>query len=208
MRRRTVGCFAALVALGSACLSKPALVPQTFSIDPPPERTVRPMLGARVVCLREVEVAPQFDRRDLVYRTGAHRLERDPHAAFAAPPGPMLTDAIVAHLRNASSVRGVVRPGDDAPADVVIEVHATELSADLASSGGAAALVTLEFVVIPARPSGLAQGAFRKQYARRALLARRTASAAVEAWNGEVADIMDDFVMDLERFLAAPRAER
>jgi hypothetical protein len=52
------------------------------------------------------------------------------------------------------------------------------------------------------------EGPFRKQYARRAFLPRRTASAAVEAWNGEVADIMDDFVKDLERFLAAPRAER
>jgi uncharacterized lipoprotein YmbA len=203
MKPSAVAGLAAVLAAMSGCLSKPALVPQLFSIDPPAERTASPAPGARVICLRDVEMAPQFDHTDLLYRTREHRLESDPLARFAAPPGAMLTDSVRAHLLNASFIRDVVSRGDPAPVDAIVETRATELSADLTAATDAAALMTLEFVVSPGPESTAPESVFRKQYARRARLSRRTAGALVDAWNLEVADIMHDFLHDLEAFLAS-----
>ena len=206
MKRYKIGYLAPVLALTSGCLSKPALVPQIYSLDSPPERTASRLADARVISLRDVEVAPQFDHTDLLYRTGDHRLESDPLARFAAPPGAMLTDSIRAYLLNASFVRDVVSPGDDAPVDLLVEARATELSADFTAAGEAAALVTLDFVVASPRGSAPGGSIFRKQYARRARLSRRTAGALVDAWNLEVADIMHDFLRDLEAFLTSAPA--
>ena len=201
MKCHAIGYLAPVLALTSGCLSRPALVPQIYSIDTPPERMASRLPDARLISLRDVEVAPQFDHTDLLYRTGDHRLESDPLARFAAPPGAMLTDSIRAYLLNASFVRDVVSPGDDAPVDLLVEARATELSADFAAAGEAAALVTLDFVVTSPRGSAPGGSVFRKQYARRARLSRRAAGALVDAWNLEIADIMHDFLHDLEAFL-------
>ncbi len=206
MKCHAIGYLAPVLALTSGCLSRPALVPQIYSIDTPPERMASRLPDARLISLRDVEVAPQFDHTDLLYRTGDHRLESDPLARFAAPPGAMLTDSIRAYLLNASFVRDVVSPGDDAPVDLLVEARATELSADFAAAGEAAALVTLEFIVSSPRGSAPGGSAFRKQYARRARLSKRTSGALVDAWNLEVADIMRDFLRDLEAFLTSPPA--
>ena len=206
MKPSAVAGLAAVFAAMSGCLSKPALVPQLFSIDPPAQRTASPAPGGRVICLREVEMAPQFDHTDLLYRTREHRLESDPLARFAAPPGAMLTESVRAHLLNASFIRDVVSPGDPVPVDAIVETRATELSADLTAATDAAALVTLEFVVSPGPGSTAPESVFRKQYARRARLSRRTAGALVDAWNLEVADIMHDFLRDLEAFLTSAPA--
>jgi uncharacterized lipoprotein YmbA len=167
MRRYAIGYLAAILVLISGCLSKPALVPQIYSIDSPPERTPPRLADARVISLRDVEVAPQFDHTGLLYRTGDHRLQSDPLARFAAPPGAMLTDSIRAYLLNASFVRDVVSPGDDAAVDLLVEARATELSADFTAAGEAAALVTLDFVVASLRGSAPGGSVFRKQYACR-----------------------------------------
>jgi len=118
----------------------------------------------------------------------------------------MLTDSIRAYLLNASFVRDVVSPGDDASVDLFVEVRATELSADFTAADEAAALVTLDFVVSSPRGSLLGASVFRKQYARRARLSRRSAGALVDAWNLEVADIMHDLLRDLEAFLSSAPA--
>jgi hypothetical protein len=50
------------------------------------------------------------------------------NAGFAAPPADLLTAAIREYLRNARCVHDVVEPGDELPADVLVEVYASELS--------------------------------------------------------------------------------
>lgn len=190
----------ALAAAG--CLAKPALVAHAYSIDPPPPRQAPRSPLARVVALRRVEVVPQFDGKSLLYRTGDHELERDPYASFAAPPGEMLTAAIREYLRNASFVRDVVEPGDDLPADLVVEVYASELSGDFRRRDDAAGVLRLEFRVLPAR-GGPEAPLLRKEYSRRDAIPRRTADALVAAWNRGLSEVMQEFLGDLERTLAA-----
>lgn len=202
--------LATLLALAGGCLAKPALVAQTFSIDPPAPREAareapRSPL-ARVLSLRRVEVAPQFDGKSLLYRTADHELERDPYASFAAPPGEMLTAAIREYLRGASCVRDVVEPGGDLAADLVVEVYASELSGDFRRPGDAAGVLRLEFLVVPARTASEAAPLLRKEYARRNAIPRRSAAAVVVAWNQGLSQVMQDFLGDLEAALAAAPA--
>jgi uncharacterized lipoprotein YmbA len=208
MTRSVLAALAVAVASLSACLSRPPLVPQTFSIDPPPVRLTPPSAGARVISLKRVEVAAQFDRKELLYRTGDHRLERDPYASFAAPPGDMITEAIRGYLRNARFVRDVVSPGSELPADLLIEVYVSDLSGDFARPDDVAAVMTLQLQVSPAAASGQPpQPLLRKEYSRRIRLSRRTADAVVTAWNQGLADIMKDFVGDLEVAVARASPE-
>ncbi len=199
---RSVPRFVAALAAMGGCLSKPALVTELFSIDPPAPREGPLSSGARVLCLRRVEVASQFDGKGLLYRTGDHRLERDPYASFAAPPGDMLTAAIREYLRNAAFVRDVVEPGGEVAPDLLVEVYASELSGDLRRADEAAGVLSLQFLVVSAAgPGAPMPPLLRKEYSRRTRLPRRTADAVVAAWNQGLAEIMRDFLGDLEAVL-------
>jgi cholesterol transport system auxiliary component len=199
--RILAGCSSALVVAG--CLAKPALVPQMFSIDPPAVEEPRRSAGVYVVSVKKVQVSPPFDTRDLIYRTGEHRLERDPYASFAAPPGDMLTGAVRAYLRNAAFAREVVEPGEALRPDLLVEVYAAEISGDLRRPDDAAAVLTLRFLVTPGgadRHPGLPL--LEKEYVSRIRLPRRTADAIATAWNQGLSGVMKEFVGDIEAVLA------
>jgi hypothetical protein len=186
------------LALAAGCLARPTLVPALFSIDPPVVAEAPRSAGAGVVSVGRVTVDPPFDGRPLVYRTGEHRLERDPYASFAASPADLLTTAVRAYLRRSALARDVVEPGGAPRADLLVEVRVAELSGDLRRADDAAAVLRLHFVVVAG--GGARQGApalLQKEYSSRTRVARRTADAIVTAWNEGLAVIMKDFVDDL-----------
>ena len=202
LRSPTTLLFAAALAAACGCLAKPALVSQTFSIDPPPPRDAARSQPATVISLKKVDVAPQFDGKSLLYRTGDHELERDPYASFAAPPADMLTAAIRQYLRDARCVRDVVEPGDELPADLLVEVHASELSGDFRRKDDAAGVLGLEFLVLSAPGSADPVPLLRREYLRRKRIPSRSAAAVVVAWNQALSEVMQDFLADLEVALA------
>jgi len=216
MTSRALAGLVPALALAGGCLAKPALVPELFSIDAPATQEPRSAAGAFVVAVKKVEVAPAFDGRALVYRTGEHRLERDPYASFAAPPGDLLTGAVRGYLRNAPFARDVVEQGGAPRVDLlVVEVLADEISGDLRPADHAAAILRLRFLVT-AGGAGQPRGEplLEKEYARRAPVPRRTAQAIATGWNEELSGVMTEFVGDVEAALArapppaAPAAPR
>lgn len=191
------------------CVSKPALVSQSFSIDPPPPPSGPPAADARVLWLGRVDVTPPYGGTEFTYDTGGHGIERDPYARFAAPPGSLLTAAIRGYLLSADFVRDVELPGGYVTADAIIEGHATELSGDLGSPSDSAAVLTLRFrVLAPASGTTPARELLLKSYSRRVRLPAATARAIAEAWNQGLAAIMTEFLADLKPVLPARRALR
>jgi uncharacterized lipoprotein YmbA len=194
--------LAAGVALAAACLSKPALVPQTFTIDgPAATRSVAPSGSGPVLQLRRVEMAAELEQPQLLYRLKGHRLERDPYAQLPAPPADVLTQAIAAYLR-AGVAREVVEPGRSIPADWAVDVYASDLSGDFTDDAAAGSLV-LQFRVLPV-PGGAP--VLDRTYASRRRLERRTAGEVVAAWNEGLAEIMKAFGEDVATTLAQARA--
>ncbi len=207
LSRHSAGALAlAVAALGSAaCLSKPALVTQSFSIDPPgPPRSVPAAAGARVLSLSPVEVAPVYSGRYLVYRVGEHGIETDPYAHFATPPGWMLTFAIAGYVRDADFVRDVVAPGEGLPADAQIDAVATELCGDWSNRAEPVAVLTLRFrAVSPASRTTPPRELLLRTYTQRVPLPQRSAAAVVDALNRALAEIMREFLVDLKAALPA-----
>jgi cholesterol transport system auxiliary component len=192
--------LAAVCAAG--CVSKAPLAVQSFTIDPPAPSTAVDQAGAVVVSMARVRVAPPYAGTSFTYRMGSHRVERDPYATFAAPPGWMLTTAVRGYLRNADFIRDVVEPGGEIPVVASIEADAGELTADLAEAGDATAVLALTFrVYTPAAGATLEKEMFRKTYTRTRPLAKRDADAIVSAWNRDLSEIADEFLADLRPVL-------
>jgi ABC-type uncharacterized transport system auxiliary subunit len=193
------GLVLAAALLSSACASKLARAPQTFTIDPPPPRAAVPAGATLVLSLRGVEVAPTYAGAPLVYRVGEHGIERDPYASLAAPPSLILTAAIRGYLKDSPVVRDVIAPGEGLPVDAVVEPAATELAGDFSNTAEPAAVLTLQFRVL-APPVGAAapREVLLKTYTRRVGLSQRTAAAVVAAWNKALGEIMADFLADLK----------
>jgi len=206
LSRAAVALVLATLLGAAACVSKSPLATQSYSIDPPARATAEDLPGAVVVSLLRVSVAPPYAGVSFVYRTGEHRIERDPYALFAAPPGWMLTSAISGYLRGADFIRDVVEPASEIPIAAAIEVDATELCAELGSPGDPMAIMTLRFRVM-SPPSGTttAKDLLLKTYSQRIPMPRRSAQAAVDAWNQALAAIMNEFEADLKAALASGR---
>lgn len=204
--RPSGGLILAAALLSTACASKLARTPQTFTLDPPPARVTPDPGATRVVSLRPAEANPTYAGVELVYRVGEHAIERDPYASFAAPPAWLLTAAVRGYLHDADFVRDVVAPGEGVPIDAEIEPAIVELAGVFTDEAEPAAVMTLHFRVL-ASVAGSATGKeiLLKNYSRRRPLSKRTAAAVVEAWNAALAGIMADFLGDLKSALPPTR---
>ena len=196
----------AAVVAAISCISKPPLVTRSYSIDPPATRAESALPDAAIVSLTSVRVAAPYGGTSFVYRTGEHRIERDPYALFAAPPGWMLTQAIGGYLRDADFIRDVVYPAGGIPVVAAIEADATELCAELGGPGEATAILALRFrVVTPPAGTTPAKDLLLKTYTQRVPMPERTAVAAADAWNKALAAIMKEFLADLKAVLLPRR---
>ncbi|HTY43135.1 MAG TPA: ABC-type transport auxiliary lipoprotein family protein [Thermoanaerobaculia bacterium] len=201
-RARRAAALAAALLLGAACASKLPQVPQTFTIDGPPPRTSPPQGATRVLSLRRAEAAPAYAGSELVYRVGAHGIERDPYASFAAPASWMVTSAIRGYLKNADWVRDVVEPGEGIPVAAEIEPSVVEIAGDFTNPAEPAAVLTVSFrVLAPASGAAPPRELLLKTYTARRPLDRRAAAAVVAAWNQELSEIMVSFAGDLKAAL-------
>jgi len=95
-----------------------------------------------------------------------------------------------------------VEPGDELPADLLVEVHASELSGDFRRKDDAAGVLGLEFLVLSAPGSADPVPLLRREYLRRKRIPSRSAAAVVVAWNQALSEVMQDFLADLEVALA------
>ena len=204
-RIRVVALLAAAVA-ASGCLTRPALVPQSFSIDPPPPRSDGSADGV-VLTLARVEVGPPYSGQALVYRVGEHAFERDPYARLTAPPGWLLTAAIRGYLANADFVRDVVAPGDRAHSAAVVQASVIQMVGEFRGSDPAAALA-LRFRVLSGPAPGGRSEILLKSYSKTIPIRHPAARDVVDAWNRGLAEIMEAFQADLRSALTEASSHR
>jgi len=203
---RRAAVLAAAVLLSSACASKLARTPQTFTIDAPPLRAVPAPGATTVLALERADTAPTYAGVELVYRVGEHGIERDPYASFAAPPSWLVTAAIRGYLRNSDVIRDVVVPGEGIPIDATVEPNVIEIAGDFTKEADPAAVLTLSFrVFAPGVGAAPPTEVLLKAYTKRLPLSRRTAAAVVEGWNAALGDIMAEFIPDLKAALPPRR---
>jgi len=198
VRRGAAGRLGAVVAgtlFVAACLSKPAIVSRSFSIDPPAPRTSIPPTGL-VLALARVDVAPPYSGQRLVYQVAENEFELDPYAKFVAPPSWLLTVAIQGYLSNADFVRDVTVSGRGGRPDAIVEVAVRQLAGEL-GPGGPSSILALRIRVIPEEAGGRRRSAILlKDYTKTIHVSRATASDVVHGWSQGLAEIMAEFEAD------------
>src|ERR1700739_3358630 len=88
-----IGLLSLAFALGG-CLTRPSLKTQTFAFSVPLMVTTNGAPEGRVLSIRTLQIAPPFDGRSLVYRTGDFSYQRDPYAEFLSSPAEELVPSI------------------------------------------------------------------------------------------------------------------
>ena len=201
--RQIVSALASALLVGalplgfSGCLSRPALVRQTFALESPAPDRATTNRGDGVLALRSCAVSPLFESRAFVYRTGAEAYEQDPYAGFMVSPNNALAIPVRGYLRNSGVFRDVVEPGSLVQPDRLLEVQVSELYGDFRSPGKPAAVLSLQFVFFRSG-SGTSPAVFLdKDYSRRIPLAENTAARVVAGWNQALAEIMTEVAADL-----------
>jgi ABC-type uncharacterized transport system auxiliary subunit len=196
----------ATLLLGTACASKLARSPQSFTLNPPPVRAVPAAGATTIVALHPADTDATYGGASLVYRVGEHTIERDPYASFAAAPTSMLSIAIRGYLKNTDFVRDVVYPGEDVRVSVEIEPALAELYGDFTNEAQPEAVMSIFFrVLVPPSGNAPSREILLKRYTERRPIEKRTAASVVAAMNQDLEAIMPQFLADLKAALPPPK---
>jgi ABC-type uncharacterized transport system auxiliary subunit len=189
----------AAICLLTGCLARPPLEMQSFIFALPPGSTVGAEAGNHVVRIRSLQVAPAFDGKAFVYRTGEFSYIRDPYANFMTIPADGLIAPICSRWRDTGAFHAVTETGSALKPDTLVEVHVNQLYGDFRPSDKAAAVLTIRFVFFDA-PKGIPQKVIMQQeYSRSIPLKERTATALIDGWNQALAQILDSAAQDFQR---------
>jgi len=199
--------WAAAALLLGGCVSRPALVEQSFALRSPASNAPA-STGREALAVRLIHVSPLFDDRSLVYRTGENTYEKDPYARFLVMPDNALGIPIRAWLRNSGLFQTVTEPGSSLRPGRALEVYVHELYGDFRKPGQFAAVLSLRLLLIAEDAGGTRTVLLQKDYARTAPLTANTAAAVVAGLDQALAEIMTEAVGDLAATMKAEATAR
>jgi cholesterol transport system auxiliary component len=192
-------CFALLLAsvFGlTGCISRPALNKQTFTFNAPAISATNVIAGARVLGIRNLQIAAPFEGRSLVYRIGEFSYVRDPYAEFLEPPAEELLAPMRGWLRDSGNFIAVTEAGGALKPDFLVEISVSQLFGDFRQPDRPVAVVTMRFVFFNA-PNGVpGKVILQQEYSRRIPLSAPTAAALMEGWNQALAEIVAEVSSD------------
>ena len=184
-----------LTAVGGAgCLSKPALVRETFFITGPehPAQT-DPAAPVGPIAFRQFTVAPGMENRSFLYRISDDGFEQDAYAELLVPPSRALPQALRGHLRQTGVFQRVIEPGSNAATKFQVEAVVTEFFGDFRVPAEPKAVLSLRFTVLNG-----ATPVLEKEYQRRIAIPARTASALAKGWNQALREIAQEFAAGMK----------
>ena len=193
----TVTWLGSMLAM-SGCLSKPALHEQTFAFNEPASALTNGAAASRVLGIKSVQIAPPFDGRPLVYRTGAFSYERDPYASFLSAPADALALPAAALLRRDGDFKEVVQRGDvnTAKPDTLVDINVSELYGDIREPGKPRAVLALQVIFLDAT-NGLPGNIILLQNYSKEIPIKTTAPGdLMQGWNEALAGIFAEAALD------------
>jgi ABC-type uncharacterized transport system auxiliary subunit len=190
--------LAAVLAL-CGCLSKPPLHKQTFTFGAPPTSSGSAVAGDRVLGIRSLRIAPPFDGRSLVYRTGEFSYVRDPYAEFLDPPEEEMMAPVRGWLSRAGGFSDVVDAGSTLKPNTVVEISVTELYGDFRRSQHPCGVVTMRLVFFEAHNGMPTKPILQQEYSRSIPVTAPSAAALMEGWNQAFGGIFAEVASDLRR---------
>jgi len=189
---------AATAILLTGCLSRPPLARQTFMFATPKVDRAATSDAEGLLAVKAPVIAPPFDGKSLVYRTGEDSYEQDPYAEFLVPPSRSLARPIRAYLRKSGAFQEVIEAESALKPDSRVEIHATELYGDFRKTTNAAAVLTLRVIFFEGAPGTAGKPKLQMDCSRRIVLKERTAPALVAGWNKALEQIFGEVTSALK----------
>lgn len=189
------GVLAFAVALGG-CLTRPSVKTQTFAFSAPLLVTTNNVPRGNVLGIRSVQVAPPFDERSLVYRTGDYSYEPDPYAQFLSPPSQELAATISGILSADGYFAAVDGMGSAATPDVLVEINISQLYGDIRKPASPYAVLAMQVIFVKARNGLPGKVILERSYSRRIPVKSATPGAFMEGWNRALSEIFAEVASD------------
>jgi ABC-type uncharacterized transport system auxiliary subunit len=181
------------------CLSRPVMKQQTFAFSVPAASSVSEAAGSRVLGIRTLTVAPPFDGRSFIYRTGEFSYERDAYAGFLALPAEVLANPVTELLRGDGYFSAVVKMGSAARPNTLIEINVNELYGDIRKTESPAAVLSLQVILTDSKNGLPGKVLLQKNYSRRIPMKSTAPAALMAAWNQALVEIFADIASDFRR---------
>jgi hypothetical protein len=194
----------AVLALCS-CLSKPPLHKQTFTFGAPSAASGGTVTGDRVLGIRHLRIAPPFDGRSLVYRTGEFSYVRDPYAEFLDPPEEEMMAPVRGWLRHNGCFTAVMERGSALRPNTILEISVPQFYGDFRIPEHPTAILTMQFTFFEASNGVPEKLIWQHEYSRIIPLKTSTAALLMEGWNKGLSEILGDASSDFHRTAAADR---
>ncbi len=197
--RSIVSILAILVAILAlcGCLSKPPLHKQTFTLGAPPTASASVVAGDRVLGIRHLQIAPPFDGRSLVYRTGEFSYVRDPYAEFLDPPEEDMVAPVRGWLRRTGGFSDVVDSASALKPNTVVDISVTEIYGDFRRSEHPCAVVTMHLAFFEATNGVPRKPILQQEYSRSLPITAPSAAALMAGWNQAFGGIFAEVASDL-----------
>jgi ABC-type uncharacterized transport system auxiliary subunit len=193
-RRRTALALAALVAEAGGCLTRSYPEKQRFVLAL--ERPGEPVAsGAGVLEVRRVRVAPPFEQKSFVYRTGESTFTEDFYHEFFAPPGLLVQGAALAWLEQAGLFESVTATGDLGVA-WRLELEVDLLYADLRDASAPSGVIAMRAKLLDTRASAV-EVPLRRRYAAEIAAADARPASLARAWSAALGEILGELEADL-----------
>ncbi len=204
VRLGTVGVFVTLL-LSAGCFSfggKAAPPVDRYQLAYPAPSPVAETLPAtlRVVPLR---TAAAYDRTDIVYREGAHRLGTYNYERWAVQPGRMIGDLIGRDLAVAKLFRAMLQGPSPLTADFILGGFVEEI--DERVDEGCSAHLRIRFTLTHRTERTSAEPLYQQSYEADEPCAGRDTEDLVEAMSGALASISERLRNDLAEIIGSRR---
>jgi len=151
---------------------------------------------ARVLGIRNLQIAAPFEGRSLVYRTGDNAYVRDPYAEFLDTPAESLLVTIREWLRGNASFSAVIEPGSSLKPNTLAEIRVTRLYGDFRQPQRPAAVLTIHFLFFDAPNAIPGRVLLDREYARSIPLKSATPGALMEGWNEALTQVLAQVTSD------------
>jgi cholesterol transport system auxiliary component len=181
------------------CLSRPAMNEETFAFSVPTPSATSEATGSRVLGIKTLQVAPPFDGRAFVYRTGEFSYKHNPYAGFLGLPSEVLADPVAELLRGDGCFSAVVKMGSAARPDTIIEINLTELYGDIRKTDSPVAVLAMQVTVTDAKNGLVGKVLLQKNYSRRIPMKSTAPAALMAGWNEGLVEIFADIASDFRR---------
>jgi cholesterol transport system auxiliary component len=200
--RRVVWIFAAALLMLAitfcGCVSRPALNEQTFAFSTPASAATNSVANGHVLEIKSLQIAPPFDGRSLIYRTGEFSYQRDPYAKFLGLPAEGLVGPVSEMLRRDGGFSEVVQPGSAVQPDTLVELTIIQLYGDIRKPRSPCAVLAMQVTFIAATNGMPVKVILQNNYSKRIPINSTTPAALMEGWSEGLVGILAEATSDFQ----------